>query len=113
MRHLDGIFMRTAEAQGVTEAASPQQGGTLGFFLPMILIFGIFYFLLIRPQAKQRKKHQALLQNLKSGDLVITASGIHGKVAGIADNLLTLEVSENVRFKMEKSQVAQVKSSGP
>jgi len=84
MRHLDGIFMRTAEAQGVTEAASPQQGGTLGFFLPMILIFGIFYFLLIRPQAKQRKKHQALLQNLKSGDLVITASGIHGKVAGIA-----------------------------
>ena len=82
-------------------------------FLPMILVFAIFYLLMIRPQQKQRKQHQALLGNLKKGDEVITASGIHGKVHGIAENIATIEIAENVRIKMDKQQVAVVKTVLP
>lgn len=80
-------------------------------FLPMIIVFGIFYLLMIRPQAKQKKQHQQLVQNLKKGDEVVTTSGIHGKIAGVADNLVTLEIAENIRIKMDKQQIATVKQA--
>ncbi len=80
-------------------------------FLPMILVFGIFYLLLIRPQSKQRKKHQELLGKLKKGDDVVTTSGIHGKIAGVADTLVTLEIADNVRVKMDRQQVATIKQA--
>lgn len=82
-----------------------------GMFLPMILVFVIFYFLMIRPQQKERKKHQQLLQNLKKGDNVISTAGIHGLVTGINDNIVSLEIAENVRIKMDKAQIATVKAS--
>lgn len=82
-----------------------------GMFLPMILVFGIFYVLMIRPQQKQRKQHQMLLQNLKKGDEVVTTAGIHGKVYGIADNIVSLEIADNIRVKMDKQQVATVKTA--
>ncbi len=83
----------------------------MGMFLPMVLVFGIFYVLMIRPQQKQRKQHQQLLQNLKKGDEVITTAGIHARVSGIADNIVTLEIADNVRVKMDKQQVATVKTA--
>ena len=101
----------TAPATG-GDAKGPL-GGSFGMFLPMILVFAIFYLLMIRPQQKQRKQHQALLGNLKKGDEVITASGIHGKVHGIAENIATIEIAENVRIKMDKQQVAVVKTVLP
>lgn len=79
-------------------------------FLPMILVFAVFYLLLIRPQAKQRKKHQEMIQAVKKGDEVVTTSGIHGKIAGIADAIVTLEVAENFRLKIDKTQIATVKA---
>lgn len=81
-----------------------------GMFMPMILVFVIFYLLMIRPQQKERKRHQALLQNLKKGDSVVTSAGIHGQVYGIADNIVTVEIAENVRIKMEKAQISTVKA---
>lgn len=81
-----------------------------GMFMPMILVFVIFYLLMIRPQQKERKRHQALLQNLKKGDSVVTSAGIHGQVHGIADNIVTVEIAENVRIKMEKAQITTVKA---
>jgi preprotein translocase subunit YajC len=80
-------------------------------FLPMVLVFVIFYFLMIRPQQKQRKQHQVLLQGLKKGDEVVTTAGIHGRVHGVADNVVTLEIADNVRIKMDKQQVASVKTA--
>ena len=80
-------------------------------FLPMILVFVIFYFLMIRPQSKQRKQHQQLLQNLKKGDEVVTSAGIHGKIYGVADNVVTVEIADNIRIKMDKQQVATVKAA--
>lgn len=88
-------------------------GGGFALFMPMILVFLIFYFLLIRPQSKQQKKHQALLKEIKRGDLVVTSSGIHGKIASVTDAMVGVEIAENVRIKMDKKQVAQVVSSQP
>ena len=70
--------------------------------VPLIFMFGIFYFLLIRPQQKKAKEHRALLDSLKKGDQVITAAGIHGKVTGIDDNVVTLEIATGVNIKISK-----------
>jgi preprotein translocase subunit YajC len=84
-------------------------GGIMGMLLPMLLVFGIFYFMMIRPQQKQAKKQRAMIEALKRGDEVVTRSGIHARIHGIADNILTLEIAENVKIKMNKDQVAYVK----
>jgi preprotein translocase subunit YajC len=75
-------------------------------FVPLILIFVVFYFLLIRPQQKKAKEHQNYLANLKKGDRVITGGGIHGQITGITDTVVTLEIAENVRIKVSRSAIA-------
>lgn len=84
-------------------------GGFMGLLLPMVIVFGIFYFMMIRPQQKQVKKMRTMLAALKKGDEVVTRSGIHGKIHGIADNLITLEVAENIKIKINKDQIGLVK----
>ncbi|MBI2982378.1 MAG: preprotein translocase subunit YajC [Deltaproteobacteria bacterium] len=112
MRIIEEGFIGTALAEEGGPAQKPQStGGPFGMFLPMILVFVIFYFLMIRPQARQRKRHQSMLQALKKGDEVVTAAGIHGRVTAIADNIATVEIAENVRIKVDKLQVAQVKTA--
>ncbi len=87
--------------------AAPAQGPSgIEAFLPFIFIFVIFYFLIIRPQAKKQKTHQEFLTKLKRGDEVITASGILGTIEGITDQFVTLEIAEGVRIKMLRSQIA-------
>jgi preprotein translocase subunit YajC len=75
-------------------------------FLPLILLFGIFYFLLIRPQQKRQKEHKALLANLKKGDQVITGGGIYGKITGLTDTTVTVEIAEKVRVKVTRGQIS-------
>lgn len=114
MMNFENLFYGIAQAQTQTASGgNPQQGplGSLGMFLPMILVFVIFYLLMIRPQQKQRKKQQEMVNNLKKGDEVVTSAGIHARVHGIADNVVTLEIADNVRIKMDKQQVALVKTS--
>ena len=77
--------------------------------VPLIFMFGIFYFLLIRPQQKKAKEHRALLDSLKKGDQVITAAGIHGKVTGIDENIVTLEIATGVNIKISKGFIASLK----
>ncbi len=82
-------------------------------FLPIILIFVIFYFLLIRPQQKRGKEHRNLLSNLKEGDQVLTSGGIYGKITGIKDDKITVEISDKVRVKVSRGHIAGViKSDG-
>lgn len=69
-------------------------------------MFVVFYFLLIRPQQKKQKEHQKMLQNLKKGDDIVTASGIFGKVTGLTDTLATIEIADKVRVKILRSQIA-------
>jgi len=83
-------------------------GSQIWSFLPIILIFVIFYFLLIRPQQKRTKEHRALLSNVKVGDQILTNGGIYGKITGIKDDILTVEISDKVRVKVSRGHVGGV-----
>ena len=82
--------------------------GASGFtsFIPIILMFAIFYFLLIRPQQKKQKDHRSMISNLKKGDSVITTGGLYGRITGISDTAITLEIAEKVRVKVNRSNVS-------
>ena len=97
-------FLAYAMGGGGTGGAGGQGGG-LGAFLPLILMFAIFYFLLIRPQQKKAKVHQAYLSNLKKGERVVTGGGIHGRITGLTDTVVTLEIAENVRIKVNRASI--------
>lgn len=84
-------------------------GGILSLMLPMVIVFAIFYLLLIRPQQKQQKKIKAMLGSMQRGDEVITRGGIHGKIEGIADNIVTLLIAPNVKIKINREHIGVVK----
>ena len=77
-------------------------------FMPIILIFIVFYFLLIRPQQKRAKDQRNLLANLKEGDQVLTSGGIYGRITGIRDDKITVEISDKVRVKVNRGHIANV-----
>jgi preprotein translocase subunit YajC len=79
--------------------------GSASPLIMMVLMFVVFWFLLIRPQVKRQKEHQAMLQALKKGDTVITRGGLIGKISGITDNVLTIELQEKVRVRMLRSHL--------
>jgi len=92
-----------AYAQG---AASAGGAGGLASFVPLILIFVVFYFLLIRPQQKKAKEHKAYLNDLKKGEKIITSGGIHGRITSLTDSTVTVEIAENVRVKVTRASIA-------
>ena len=95
-----------SEAFGMAKTAGNQQGAP-GYegILMLVIMFAIFYFLLIRPQQKRAKQHKQLIEALKVGDNVVTAGGLHGKVAAIQDTVITLEVATGVKIKVNRSSV--------
>ncbi|BDV44128.1 preprotein translocase subunit YajC [Geotalea uraniireducens] len=76
--------------------------------VPLIFMFGIFYFLLIRPQQKKAKEHRSLLDALKKGDQVVTAGGIHGKISAIDGDVVMLEIASGVSIKITKGFIASI-----
>lgn len=88
-----------------------QQPSTLEMLFPFVFIFVIFYFLIIRPQSKRLKSHEQFLTGLKRGDEVITASGILGRIDGLTDQFVTLEIADGVKVRMLRKQVAASQSS--
>ncbi|MCV2889570.1 preprotein translocase subunit YajC [Ruegeria aquimaris] len=87
------------------------EGGAIAQFLPLILIFAIMYFLLIRPQQKKVKEHQAMVAALRRGDQVITQGGLVGKVVKVKDDgELEVEIAEGVKVRVIKATIAQVLS---
>ena len=96
-----------AYAMGAGGAGSGGSGG-LGAFLPLIIIFAIFYFLLIRPQQKKAKQHKQLLSELRKGDKVISSGGLHGVITGMSDEVLTVEISPKVRVKISRGSISGV-----
>lgn len=97
-------------AHAQTAGASPQAAPWTSF-VPLAFVFVIFYFLLIRPQQKQQKARKLMLAELKKGDDVITSGGMHGKIVGVADNVLTVELAENVKVKMDRDGVLTLKKA--
>jgi preprotein translocase subunit YajC len=102
------VMSSIAWAQGTGGAGSGS--GTLLQLIPFVLIFIIFYFLLILPQQKRQKQQKALLDNLKKGDKVITASGIWGTVANLGKATVTLQIADNTKIKIQKDHIAKVRS---
>ncbi len=89
-------------------ASGGAQGGSPGYegIIMLVIMFAIFYFLLIRPQQKRAKQHKQLIEALKVGDQVVTAGGIHGKVAAIQDAVITVEIAPGVKVKLNRSSIA-------
>jgi len=97
----------TATTASVAAPAAPQQS-LFSMALPFVIMLGVMYFLMIRPQQKKMKEHQGMIGALKNGDEVITSSGIIGTIQGMSEKVVTLEISKNVQIKILKSQVNQV-----
>lgn len=97
---------------GAIALQTSQPGGDFTVFLPMIAIVLIFYFLVIRPQQRRQKEHEKMLSAIEKGDQVVTAGGLHGKVTGLTDDVLTLEIAalkgERVRVKVSRARVDSV-----
>lgn len=90
---------------------SPEQGASspITGFMPIILIFIIFYFLLIRPQQRQRRAHEEMIGRLKKGDQVVTNGGIHGLVVGVKEKTLILKVADGVKIELQRNAISYVK----
>lgn len=108
---LDMFCMILAQAQTGSPASVP--GGGIGsFFVPLILIFVIMYFVMIRPQKKRQEQQQKLVSSLKSGDQVVTNAGIHGLIANVKENTVLLKVADNVKIEIDKSAISNVLKEG-
>jgi preprotein translocase subunit YajC len=99
-----------AFADGAPAAA--QGPSIIEQLVPFLAIFAIFYFLIVRPQAKRQKDHVGFLANLKRGDSVITSGGIFGTVSGITEKFVTLEVADGVNIRILKTQIASTVNEG-
>ena len=104
-----GFFISDAAAQA---AGSAGEQSALTGLLPMVALFVIFYFLLIRPQQKRQKEHKNMVANLAKGDEVVTTGGVLGKINKIGDNFVDLEIANNVEIKIQKNSVSAVMPKG-
>jgi preprotein translocase subunit YajC len=99
-----------AYAMGGGTGGGGGQGGGFGAFIPLILMFAIFYFLLIRPQQKKAKQHRELLSALKEGDKVVSSGGLHGTITGLKDDVVTMEIAPKIRVKVSRGSIAGIVS---
>ncbi len=101
-------------AYAMSQGAGGEGAGGFSAFIPLILMFVIFYFLLIRPQQKKTKEHKAMVSSLKKGDRIVTSGGLHGRITGVTDQTLTVEIADKVRVKVNRANVsAQTQSVTP
>ncbi len=100
------VFAQTTPAPGAPETAPAWMQ-----FVPIAVIMFVFYFFLIRPQAKKQKEQVNFLTTLKAGDQIITQSGILGKISGINEHIVNLEIANNVQIKILKSQVLAMQNT--
>jgi preprotein translocase subunit YajC len=105
------LVIASAHAADPAPAGAAQGGGVMSF-LPLIIIFVIFYFLLIRPQSKRAKEHRAMIAALAKGDEVVTGGGLLGRVNDLDENYVTLEIAAGVAVKVQRQAVAQVLPKG-
>ena len=105
-------LLGVSSAYAASPAAAPTATGSLLSFLPMILIFVLFIFFMMRPQMKRAKEHRALISNLAVGDEVVTAGGMLGKVSRLQDNFVQIAVGKEVDIMLQKNSISQVLPKG-
>jgi len=103
------VLISNAYAQA---AAAPSQTDSLLTFLPMVAIFVVFYFLLIRPQQKKQKEARAMLESLNKGDEVVTAGGVVGRIAKLNEQYATVEVAPNTEIVVQRGAISQLLPKG-
>lgn len=104
------MFIKEAMAATETATTATQASPMAGFLTQLILVFAIFYFILIRPQQKKMKEHEAMLNAIKPKDEILTGGGIYGKVTKADGDILTVEIADNVKIKVSRSSVREVVS---
>lgn len=102
--------MLVSNAYAMAGGAEQQAGGGMEGIIMLVIMFAIFYLLLIRPQQKRAKQHKELVENLKAGDQVVTAGGIHGTIVAVQDEVITLEIASNVRVKINRPSIVGTKT---
>lgn len=103
------FFISNALAEGPAGAAP--EGGLMGF-IPLILIFVLFYFLLIRPQAKRAKEHKQMVGALAKGDEVVTNGGVLARISDVGDSFITVEIADGVEVKVQRNAIASLVPKG-
>jgi preprotein translocase subunit YajC len=106
------VFISNAFAQVAPAAAGGSTESTLLSLLPLVLMFVVLYFIMIRPQMKKQKEHRAMVEALAKGDEVIIAGGVLGRVAKLGDSFINVEVAGNVELQVQRASVLQVLPKG-
>ncbi len=107
------MFISSAYAQTAPAAAGAgDMFSSLSGMLPLVLMFVVLYFVMIRPQMKRQKEHKAMLEALAKGDEIVTAGGVAGKIAKMGDSYISLEVAAGVEIQVQRSAIAQVLPKG-
>jgi preprotein translocase subunit YajC len=104
------VFISNAYAQAAPAASSPESG-LLGM-LPLVLMFVVLYFVMIRPQMKRQKEQKTMIEALAKGDEVVTAGGVIGKISKLGDNFVHLEVANGVELQVQRGAITQVLPKG-
>lgn len=99
-------------SDAVAQAASPAGAGGLMSFLPMIALFVIFYFLLIRPQQKRQKEHKGMVAGLAKGDEIVTMGGVLGKITAVDENFVTVEIAKDTEIRVQRMSVQAMMPKG-
>ena len=106
------MFISSAFAQTAPAAAGGDMQSSLMGMLPLVLMFVVLYFVMIRPQMKKAKEHKSMVESLAKGDEVVTAGGVLGKVSKLGDSFLGLEIANGVEIQIQRSAVVQVLPKG-
>lgn len=99
-------------SDAVAQSGGGQQAGIMELILPLVIMFGIFYFLLIRPQQKKAKEHKSMIEAIKKGDEIITSGGLLGKITEVGDNFLTCRIANGVEVKLQSHAITTVLPKG-
>ncbi|HWK85157.1 MAG TPA: preprotein translocase subunit YajC [Caldimonas sp.] len=106
------MFISEAFAQAAPAAGSDSMFGGIGGMLPLVLMFVVLYFVMIRPQMKRQKEHKAMIDALAKGDEVVTSGGVLGKVSRMGESFLAIEIANGVEIQVQRSAVVQVMPKG-
>ncbi|MDQ2928151.1 MAG: preprotein translocase subunit YajC [Caldimonas sp.] len=106
------MFITEAHAQAAPVAGSESMFSNLGSMLPLVLMFVVLYFVMIRPQMKRQKEAKAMVEALAKGDEVVTSGGMLGKISKIGESFLSVEVANGVEIQVQRSAVVQVMPKG-
>ena len=106
------FFISNAWAEGPAAGGQAAPGGGPAGLIMMVLIFVLFYFLIIRPQAKRAKEHKAMVQALEKGDEVVTSGGLLGRITDVGDSFINLEIADGIEVKTQRSAVTSLVPKG-